>query len=298
MLPSQFAPADAIAPADAMTTDYSCYLCQLDLNGETQFKEHVGRGLIRSGKANKHMVALRMNDSKFVLPLNGASDTEAPWIVGARNCLYRFKPARCRVQLQCYECLHCGHRLKKWTDMIKHLQKEPECADVAELMRSRRSEMALLGQQLDIRGIRFSSTRCGSRVLAIRRTCWLLLWRCTCFCPLHAYCPLCHVWQPSNAIWVDEDCCAYGKCRMGSLCGFCEGVLETKNEQTQQAALILQQKFGRPLRIVAKEGGAEVPLEPVRGSLPGALGKEPERVVRSWMVMPYPELCPWPVEKP
>ena len=120
------------------------------------------------------------------------------------------------------------------------------------------------------------------------------------FCPLHAYCPLCHVWQPSDAIWVDEDCCAYGKCRMGSLCRLCEGVLETKNERTQQAARILQQKFGRPLWIVAKEGEgkAEVPLEPVRGVLPGAFGKEPERVVRSWMVMPYPELCPWPVEKP
>ena len=185
--------------------------------------------------------------------------------------------------------------------MIKHLKAEGQegCLAAAELMQSRRSEVALLGANIDRQGIRFSSTRYGHH--GCSQSAVLAGFCCGgvhVFCPEHAYCPLCHVWQPSDAIWVDEDCCAYGKCRMGSLCGFCEGVLETKNEQTQQAALILQQKFGRPLRIVAKEGGAEVPLEPVRGVLPGAFGKEPERVVRSWMVMPYPELCPWPVEKP
>ena len=116
VLPSQF------APADAMTTDYSCYLCQLDLNGETQFKEHVGRGRVRSGKLHTHMVAMRMNDRKFVLQSSGGSGIEAAWIVGAKNCLYEMEVPRLRVKSQCYECLKCGHKVKMWTDMIRHLK--------------------------------------------------------------------------------------------------------------------------------------------------------------------------------
>ena len=106
---------------------------------------------------------------------------------------------------------------------------------------------------------------------------------------------MCHFWHPYTAVWVDEDCCAYGKCQPGQTCGYCDGRWEAKDEKTQQAAQRRQQMFGRPVTVIAEENGAEVEV-PFVPKLPGAFGKQPERVVKKWMVMPYPELCPWPRE--
>ena len=127
----------------------ACYLCQVFLNGREQVKDHLGSAEKRPGKPHRQQVKARMQVSEFLLPLNGASDSAPPWIVGARNVIDMFKPPAERVTHQCYECLTCGHREKQWIDMIEHLRKEPECAGVAERMRLMRREVAWFGQQME-----------------------------------------------------------------------------------------------------------------------------------------------------
>ena len=233
-----------------------------------------------------------MQASEFLLPLNGASDSAPPWIVGAKNCIDMFLPPEARQKQLFYECLTCGQKMKKWSDMIGHIRKNPKCASVAEVMRLRRLEVVSLGAQLDRQGIlRSSSTRCGHHGCSQPAIlCGFCCGAEHIFCEDHAYCPLCHFWHPYTAVWVDEDCCAYGKCQPGQTCGYCDGRWEAKDEKTQQAEQRREQMFGRPVTVIAEENGAEVPCVP---KLPGAFGKQPERVVKKWMVMPYPELCPW-----
>ena len=58
-----------------------------------------------------------MQVSEFLLPLNGASDSAPPWIVGAKNCIDMFLPPEERLKQLFYECLTCGIKMKKWSDM-------------------------------------------------------------------------------------------------------------------------------------------------------------------------------------
>ena len=177
----------------------ACYLCQRLLNGPEQVKDHLGSAEKRPGKPHRQHVKQRMQASEFLLPLNGASDSAPPWIVGARNAIDMFKPPEARLAHQSYECLTCGHRAKKRNDMIGHLRKEPECAGVAERMRLRRREMASLGQQLTRQGIlRSSSTRCGHHGCSQPAIlCGFCCGAEHIFCEDHAYCPLCHFGIPT-----------------------------------------------------------------------------------------------------